>query len=149
MSDIISGAPDDGFVAADATTPEGVATIVQRVRERLGVLDIPLHTLAGGSAALADEHWQAELTTYSKAWLTNWRRTASGPTWSHPAPSVPKGPKPSPPASPRGTASTRRQPIDSLGGIPLGRPTEPAEVLVAFPVAGRASAITGAVPTVR
>ena len=35
---------------------------------------------------------------------------------------------------------------DSLGGIPLGRPTEPAEVaeLMAFPVSGRASAITGA-----
>ena len=59
--------PQDGFVAADATTPEGVATIVARVRERFGVLDILVHTLggthapAGGFAALTDEHWQAEL----------------------------------------------------------------------------------------
>src|SRR5213082_1039553 len=59
--------PRDGFVAADATTPEGVATIVARVRERFGVLDVLVHTLggshapAGGFAALTDEHWQAEL----------------------------------------------------------------------------------------
>jgi NAD(P)-dependent dehydrogenase (short-subunit alcohol dehydrogenase family) len=59
--------PQDGFVAADATTPEGVATIVARVRERFGVLGILVHTLggshapAGGFTALTDEHWQAEL----------------------------------------------------------------------------------------
>src|SRR5258708_4562894 len=61
------GASDDGFVAADATTPEGTAMIVERARERFSVLDILVHTLggshapAGGFAALTDEHWQAEL----------------------------------------------------------------------------------------
>lgn len=42
--------------------------------------------------------------------------------------------------------TSRRQIMDSIGGIPLGRPVRPAEVaeLVAFMVSDRASAITGA-----
>ncbi len=61
------GASDDGFVAAEATAPEGTAMIVERARERFSVLDILVHTLggshatAGGFAALTDEHWQVEL----------------------------------------------------------------------------------------
>ena len=43
-------------------------------------------------------------------------------------------------------AAALQQIIDSLGGIPLGRPTQPEDVaeLVAFLVSERASAITGA-----
>ena len=42
------------------------------------------------------------------------------------------------------------QVMDSLGGIPIGRPSEPAEVaeLVAFLISDRASAITGAEHTI-
>jgi len=43
-------------------------------------------------------------------------------------------------------SSARRELMDSLGGIPVGRPAKPEEVahLVAFLVSSRAAAITGA-----
>jgi NAD(P)-dependent dehydrogenase (short-subunit alcohol dehydrogenase family) len=43
------------------------------------------------------------------------------------------------------TEAARRVIMDSLGGIPLGRPNQPREVaeLIAFLVSPRASAITG------
>jgi NAD(P)-dependent dehydrogenase (short-subunit alcohol dehydrogenase family) len=55
------------FVAADLTSLEGIDTVVTAVHERLGTLDVLVHTLggshapAGGFAALTEEHWQDEL----------------------------------------------------------------------------------------
>ena len=204
--------PEDGFVAADATTPEGVATIAQRVRERFGVLDILVHTLggsrapAGGFAALTDEHGQAELAlnllpaarldrallpgmrearrgavvhvasiqrrlplfdatlayAAAKAALTTYSKGLANELAPHgvrvnvvsPGAIHTEGAEALTAciaAQHRVDQTTAWQMItDSLGGIPLGRPAEAAEVaeLVAFLVSGRASAITGAEHTI-
>lgn len=58
---------DQMLVAADVTTIEGCATIVDAVRQRLGGLDIFVHVVGGSSATvggiavLDDEEWQKEL----------------------------------------------------------------------------------------
>ncbi|WP_330342159.1 SDR family oxidoreductase [Streptomyces sp. NBC_00557] len=55
------------FVTADLTSPEGIDTVVSAVHERLGTLEILVHTLGGshsppgGFAALTEEHWQDEI----------------------------------------------------------------------------------------
>jgi NAD(P)-dependent dehydrogenase (short-subunit alcohol dehydrogenase family) len=55
------------LVAADVTTIEGCATIVDAVRQRLGGVDIFVHVVGGSSATvggiavLDDEEWQKEL----------------------------------------------------------------------------------------
>ncbi|WP_257386477.1 SDR family oxidoreductase [Tahibacter caeni] len=55
------------YLAADASTPEGCAAIVDTVRSRFGGLDILVHNLggssspAGGFLALSDAQWHAEL----------------------------------------------------------------------------------------
>lgn len=41
---------DDGFVAADITTPEGCARVVTAVRDQLGGVDIVVHVVGGSSA---------------------------------------------------------------------------------------------------
>ena len=62
-----SALPDEMFVAADLTTPEGCATLAKAAQERLGGVDILVHMLggssapAGGFAALADSQWEVEL----------------------------------------------------------------------------------------
>jgi NAD(P)-dependent dehydrogenase (short-subunit alcohol dehydrogenase family) len=64
----VLGTSRSGPLAADATTPEGVATIASEVRSRFGALDILVHTLggsstpAGGFAAATEDHWQRELS---------------------------------------------------------------------------------------
>src|SRR5258708_7675696 len=62
------GYPDPGlFVAADITTLGGTQQVIDRVRERFGVLDILVHTVGGshaspgGFATLSDAQWQDEL----------------------------------------------------------------------------------------
>ncbi|OWU86772.1 short-chain dehydrogenase [Oceanicola sp. 22II-s10i] len=61
------GLPDDMFVAADLTTPEGCETVATAVRDRMGGVDIVVHMLGGSSApgggfaALGEAEWQAEL----------------------------------------------------------------------------------------
>jgi NADP-dependent 3-hydroxy acid dehydrogenase YdfG len=58
---------DQMLVAADVTTIEGCATIVDAVRQRLGGVDIFVHVVGGSSATvggiavLDDEEWQKEL----------------------------------------------------------------------------------------
>lgn len=58
--------PDDRFVAADLSTPEGCDTLVAATKQRLGGIDILVHVLGGSSApgggfaALSEEHWQRE-----------------------------------------------------------------------------------------
>lgn len=59
--------PEELFVAADLTTPEGCAEVAEAVRERLGGLDVVVHVLggsaspAGGFAALGEAEWAKEL----------------------------------------------------------------------------------------
>jgi NAD(P)-dependent dehydrogenase (short-subunit alcohol dehydrogenase family) len=57
----------DHFVAADVTTPEGIAAVVEHVHAIWGGVDMIVHNVggssapAGGFAALTDDVWQHEL----------------------------------------------------------------------------------------
>lgn len=59
--------PDGVFVAADLTTAEGCATVVQAVEDRLGGVDAIIHVLggssapAGGFAVLDETEWHKAL----------------------------------------------------------------------------------------
>jgi NAD(P)-dependent dehydrogenase (short-subunit alcohol dehydrogenase family) len=195
------------FVAADLSTAEGAETVVRAVRERLGGVDILVHTVGGSSApgggfaALTDDAWQqalnsnllaavrldrgllplmvaqgagviihissiqrclplfeatlayaaakAALTTYSKG-LSNEvgpkgvRLVSVAPGFTETTAATPLIDQL---AETSGTdrQTARQELIKSLGGIPLGRPARPAEVveLVAFLASERAAAITG------
>src|SRR5437660_12713337 len=59
--------PQDLFVAADITTPQGCAAVADTVMEQLGGIDIVIHVVGGssappgGSAVLTDDEWQRAL----------------------------------------------------------------------------------------
>jgi len=200
-------APGEFFVAADITTAEGCAAIVDDVRNRLGGIDIIVHVVggssapAGGFAVLDDAEWQRalELNLFpavrldrallpmmleqrsgvivhvtsiqrqlplpeatlayaaAKAALANYSKGLSkevspkgirvvrvSPGWVETESAVGLVNEL---AARSGTdyEGARQKLMDSLGGIPIGRPAQPKEVadLVAFLVSPRAASITG------
>lgn len=199
--------PEDLFIAADLTTPEGCDTVAKAVQGRMGGVDIIVHMLGGSSApgggfaALGEAEWQAELalnllpalrldralvpgmvargagvvvhvtsiqrllplpeatTAYAaaKAALSVYSKSLSkevspkgvrvvrvAPGWIETEASVRLAERV---AADAGTDldGGRRIIMDSLGGIPIGRPSRPAEIanLIAFLASDRAATITG------
>lgn len=199
--------PDDDFVVADMTTPEGCATVAQAVKDRLGGIDILIHMVggsaspAGGFAALGETEWHADIarnlmpavrldrqllpvmlaqgagvvihvtsiqalmplpqatTAYAaaKAALSVYSKSLSkevapqgvrvvrvAPGWIATNASIRLAERL---AAEAGTDLQGGKQIimDSLGGIPIGRPSTPEEVasLIAFLVSDRAASITG------
>src|SRR5499425_1796173 len=198
----------DLFIAADLSTVEGCAAVVDAVRDRLGGVDVVVHVVggssapAGGFAVLDDSEWRRALDqnlmaavridrallssmiaqgsgviihvssiqsrlplpeatmayAAAKAALSNYSKALSkevspkgvrvirvSPGWVETDAAVRLIAEL---ASKLGTDSdgARRALMDSLGGIPIGRPAKPAEVaeLVAFLVSPRAASINGA-----
>jgi len=199
--------PEELFVAADITTAEGCAAVVDAVRERLGGIDIIGHVVggtsapAGGFAALDDAEWQRalDLNLFSavrldrallpimldqgsgviihitsiqrqmplpeatiayaaaKAALANYSKGLSkevspkgvrvvrvSPGWVETEAAVGLV---NVLAASSGTdyEGARQALMDSIGGIPIGRPAKPKEVadLVVFLASPRAASITG------
>ncbi|WP_116133127.1 SDR family oxidoreductase [Tropicimonas sp. IMCC34043] len=202
-----AGLREETFVAADLTTLEGVETVADAVRDRLGGVDILVHMLggssapAGGFAALGESEWQAELdinlfpavrldrvllpgmvaqgsgvvvhvtsiqrllplpeatTAYAaaKAALSVYSKSLSkevapkgvrvvrvSPGWIETEASIRLAERL---ATEAGTdlEGGKKIIMQSLGGIPLGRPSTPAEIanLIAFLASERAGSITG------
>ncbi len=160
------------FVEADLSTAEGCATVADALRQQLGGLEILVHVVggssapAGGFAALDDGEWQQgrmplpEATlayAAAKAALSNYSKGLSkevspkgirvirvSPGWVETEAAVRLVNRL---AEEGGTdyEGARRSLMDSLGGIPLGRPAKPKEVadLVTFLASPRAASITG------
>lgn len=200
-------ASDVLFMAADITTAEGCATVVDAVRDQLGGVDIIVHVVggssapAGGFAVLDDNEWQRALDlnlfpavrldrallpgmleqgtgvivhitsiqcqlplpeatiayAAAKAALSNYSKGLSkevspkgvrvvrvSPGWVETEAAVRLVDEI---AAKTGTdyEGARETLMDSLGGIPVGRPAKPVEVadLVAFLVSPHAASVTG------
>jgi NAD(P)-dependent dehydrogenase (short-subunit alcohol dehydrogenase family) len=199
--------PEDLFVAADLTTPEGCSALAEAATRRLGEIDIVVHMLGGSSApgggfaALDDAAWERELalnllpavrldralvpamvtrgrgvvvhvtsiqhrlplpeatTAYAaaKAALSTYSKSLSkevsprgvrvvrvSPGWIATESSVALAERLGSKYG-GGVEAGKRMIMDSLGGIPLGRPADPEEVasLIAFLASDRAGSITG------
>lgn len=199
--------PAELFVAADLTSAEGCAAVVEAVDARLGGVDVMVHVLGGSSApgggfaALDDDIWQRELalnlfpavrldrallpgmlargagvvihvtsiqhrlplpestTAYAaaKAALSTYSKSLAkevtpkgvrvvrvAPGWVETAAAVALAERLAEQAG-VDYAGGKRIIMDSLGGIPLGRPCRPDEVanLIAFLASPQAAAISG------
>ena len=197
----------DLFIAADISTVDGCAAVVDAVRDRLGGVDVIVHVVggssapAGGFAVLDDSEWQRALdqnlmaaVRIDRALLASMIAQGSG-VIIHVSSIQSRLPLPeatmayaaakaalsnyskalSKEVSPKGVRVIRVAPgwvetdaavglvaeiarqnatdddggrrivMDSLGGIPIGRPATPREVadLVAFLSSPRAASITG------
>src|SRR5206468_2740678 len=140
------------FVAADITTAEGCAALAAAVRKRLGGIDLIAHAAAKAALANYSKGLSKEVSPKGI------RVVRVAPGWVETEAAVGLVNEL---AANQGTDydGARRALMQSLGGIPIGRPAQPREVadLVAFLASPRAASITGAeyvidggtVPTVR
>ncbi|WP_301750108.1 SDR family oxidoreductase [uncultured Erythrobacter sp.] len=199
--------PDEQFISADLTTPEGCAAVADAVQKRLGGVDIIVHMLGGSSApaggyqALGEAQWRSELdlnlmpavrldralvpsmtargsgvvihvtsiqrqlplpeatTAYAaaKAALSTYSKSLStevaaqgvrvvrvSPGWIETESSIDLARRL---AAEQGVSveEGRQMIMQSLGGVPIGRPSRPDEIasLIAFLASERAATIAG------
>lgn len=202
-----SDMPEEHFVAADLTQPDGCATVAEAVHQRLAGVDVIVHMLGGSSApaggfeALTDDEWQKELdlnlmpavrldrallpdmvargsgvvihvtsiqrelplpdatTAYAaaKAALSTYSKSLSkqvspkgvrvvrvSPGWIETESSVDLARRL---AAESGVSleQGKQMIMTALGGVPIGRPSKPAEIanLIAFLASDLAATITG------